>query len=81
MRMNIETKTVLNFLPNQLDINAIIRTKGIISMLQDKMNSDDKIMALETWEVITYEDLCKALCILNGIADNLQWEIVSPKEN
>ena len=79
MRMNIETRTVLNCLPNQNDLTAMARTEDIISTLQSKMTKDEKIMALATGEIITYDDLCRVRGILSGLMDNYQWAII-PKE-
>lgn len=80
MKMNIETKTVLNLLPNQNDLTAIARTEDIISRLQDKMTEDEKIMALATGEIITYDDLCRVRGILSGLMDNLQWVMLSEEK-
>ena len=80
MRMNIETRTVLNFLPNQNDLTAMTRTEDIISRLQDKMTEDEKIMALATGEIITYDDLCRVRGILSGLMDNLQWAMLSEEK-
>ena len=80
MKMNIETKTVLNLLPNQNDLTAMARTEDIISRLQDKMTEDEKIMALATGEIITYDDLCRVRGVLSGLMDNLQWAMMSEKK-
>lgn len=80
MKMNIETKTVLNLLPNQNDLTAMARTEDIISGLQDKMTEDEKIMALATGEIITYDDLCRVRGVLSGLMDNLQWAMMSEKK-
>ena len=80
MRMNIETRTVLNCLPNQNDLTAMARTEDIISGLQDKMTEDNKIMALATGEIITYDDLCRVRGILSGLMDNLQWAMISEEK-
>lgn len=81
MRMNIETKTVLSFLPDTYEVIALGRTDSIVSMLQDKMTEDNKIMALATGEIITYDDLCRVRGILSGLMDNYQWAIMPTKEN
>lgn len=80
MKMNIETKTVLNLLPNQNDLTAMARTEDIISRLQSKMTEDNKIMALATGEIITYDDLCRVRGILSGLMDNLQWAMLSEEK-
>ena len=80
MRMNIETRTVLNFLPNTCEVNAMGKTDTIVSMLQDKMTEDNKIMALATGEIITYDDLCRVRGILGGLMDNCQWEVMPTEE-
>ena len=80
MRMNIETRTVLNCLPNQNDLTAMARAEDIISTLQSKITEDNKIMALATGEIITYDDLCRVRGILSGLMDNLQWAILSEEK-
>lgn len=79
MRMNIETRTVLNFLPNTCEVNAMGKTDTIVGMLQEKLNEDNKIMALATGEIITYDDLCRVRGVLSGLMDNCQWAVI-PKE-
>ena len=80
MRMNIETRTVLNLLPSTYDMNAMGKLDTIVSMLQEKLNPNDKIMVHATGEIITYDDLCRVRGILSGLMDNYQW-VVMPKEN
>lgn len=80
MRMDIKTKTVLNFLPGTYEVNAMGKTDTIVGMLQEKLNEDNKIMALATGEIITYDDLCRVRGVLGGLMDNCQWEIIPTEE-
>ena len=80
MRMNIETRTVLNFLPNTCEVNAMGKTDAIVGMLQEKLSGDEKIMALATGEIITYDDLCRVRGVLSGLMDNYQWAVMSEEK-
>ena len=80
MRMDIKTKTVLNFLPDTYEVIALGRTDSIVCMLQKKLNENDKVMALATGEIITYDDLCRVRGVLGGLMDNCQWEVMPTEE-
>ncbi len=80
MKMTIETKTVLGFFPNSWDMTAMMRVDNIVETLQNRVTDENQVMALETGEIITYDDLCRVRGILTGLMENLQWE-VQPKRN
>lgn len=80
MKMNIETKAILNFLPSACEVTAMGRTDTIIGMLQEKLYEKEKVMALATGEIITYDDLCRVRGVLGGLMDNCQWEIIPTEE-
>lgn len=78
--MTIETKKVLGFFLDQADTARMARVEHLLEMLQHMVSENNQIMALETGEIITYDDLCRVRGILTGLMDNLQWE-VQPKRN
>lgn len=78
--MTIETKKVLDFFLDQTDTTRMARVEYLLGMLQHMVSEDNQIMAFETGEIITYDDLCRVRGILIGLMDNLQWE-VQPKRN
>ena len=78
--MTIETKKVLGFFLDQTDTTRMARVEHLLEMLQHMVSENNQIMALETGEIITYDDLCRVRGILTGLMDNLQWE-VQPKRN
>lgn len=78
--MTIETKKVLGFFLDQADTTRMARVEHLLEMLQHMVSENNQIMALETGEIITYDDLCRVRGILIGLMDNLQWE-VQPKRN
>lgn len=71
----IATKEVLSFFLDQKDASTMARVECILEVLQNNVSENNRIMALGTGEIITYDDLCRVRGILNGLMENLQWEI------
>lgn len=80
MNIKIETKEVLSFFLDQKDAAKMAKVECILNVLQSKISKNNQIMALGTGKIITYDDLCRVRGILNGLMENLQWEI-QPQRN
>lgn len=76
MNMNIETKEVLTLHLTEEEIEILETADKILLKVQALLEGLDKgIMALETGEIIDYMGLARARGIMDGIANNIAWEL------